>query len=68
MDTISSNYTAIKVSQSYARTLCQTGAPAYPVVEATIAGVHQVSRALIVQQHFQCGCLETKQSRKLSTR
>ncbi|GAQ83619.1 Amidase family protein [Klebsormidium nitens] len=45
IDTLSLNYTTQALPQSFARAQCQTGQPAYPVVEATIDGVQQAMLA-----------------------
>ena len=37
-----SNYTTSAITVASASTLCYTGTPGYPVVEATISSVHQV--------------------------
>ena len=39
-----SNYTTSAVSVASVATLCSSGTTSYPVVEATITSVHQVTR------------------------
>ena len=40
--TLASNFTTSAITVAGARGLCQVGAPRWPVLEATIAGMHQV--------------------------
>ena len=40
--TLASNFTTSAITVAGARGLCQVGAPRWAVVEATIAGMHQV--------------------------
>lgn len=42
------NYNAEMITKRSAQMYCQTGAPSFPVVEATIAGAHAVSTRCIV--------------------
>ncbi|KAK9817271.1 hypothetical protein WJX72_012093 [[Myrmecia] bisecta] len=61
-DFITSNYTQVATSVRYARTLCKTGAPKVPVVEATIDGVHQA----MLQGNLTCTQLAQEYVQRIS--
>ena len=53
-----SNYTTDAISVATAGAMCYNGAPGYPVVEATISSIHQVSHPTALAAHRCCHGLQ----------
>ena len=53
-----SNYTTDAISVATAGAMCYNGAPGYPVVEATISSIHQVSHPTALAAHRCCHALQ----------
>ena len=53
-----SNYTTDAISVASAGAMCYNGAPGYPIVEATISSIHQVSHPTALAAHSCCHVLQ----------
>ena len=53
-----SNYTTDAISVATVGAMCYNGAPGYPVVEATISSIHQVSHPTALAAHRCCHALQ----------